>query len=36
MPSCSPNGIEQLTLEARSSWQYGEVTQKAIRQVLAE
>jgi hypothetical protein len=36
MPACSPNGIERLTSESRSSWQSGEVMQKAGHQALAE
>jgi hypothetical protein len=36
MSSYSPNGTELSTAESASSWQSGEVTQKVIRQVLAE
>jgi hypothetical protein len=36
MSSYSPNGTELSTSESVSSWQSGEVTQKAARQGLAE
>jgi hypothetical protein len=36
MSSYSPNGTELSILESASSWQSGEVMQKAIRQALAE
>jgi hypothetical protein len=36
MSSYSPNGTELSKSESASSWQSGEVAQKAIRQALAE